>query len=174
MGWSWESIVKITKRCLTNVSKDRPMTYEALVTFLTEIEATLNSRPLTQISDDINDFNVLTSNHFILGKQPLNFSPDTIKDGHVISKTRWEAVQALTKMFWRRFIREYVPTLQIRKKYNKAQRNLKQNDLVLVRDDNIPRSHWPLARVIEVYPGKDDIVRSAKIELPNSVLTRPL
>ena len=150
------------------------MTYEALVTFLTEIEATLNSRPLTQISDDINDFNVLTSNYFILGKQPLNFSPDTIKDGHVISKTRWEVVQALTKMFWRRFIREYVPTLQIRKKYNKAQRNLKQNDLVLVRDDNIPRSHWPLARVIEMYPGKDDIVRSAKIELPNSVLTRPL
>ena len=108
------------------------MTYEALVTFLTEIEATLNSHPLTQISDDINDFNVLTPNHFIFGKQPLYFSPDTIKYNHVTSRTRWKAVEALTKMFWRRFIWEYLPALQIRKKWNKVQCNLKQNDLVLV------------------------------------------
>ena len=68
MDGSWESIVKVTKSCLTNITKDRPMTCEALATFLTEIEATLNSRLLTQISHDINDFNILTLNHFILGK----------------------------------------------------------------------------------------------------------
>ena len=61
----------------------------------------------------------------------------------------------------------------MRKKWNKFQRNMKQNDLVLVREDNIGQSHWPLARVIETYPEKDGIVRSAKINLPNSVLTRP-
>ena len=97
----------------------------------------MNSPPLTQISDDINNFNVLTPNHFILGKEPLYFSPDTIKDGHGTSRTCWKAVQELTKMFSRRFIREYLPTLQIRKIWNKVQRNLKQNDLVLVREDNI-------------------------------------
>ena len=134
----------------------------------------MHSRPLTQISNDINDFNILTLNHFfILGKQPLYFSPDTIKDDHVTSKTRLKAVQALRKMFWRRFIREYLPILQIRKKWNKVQRNLKQNDFVLVREDSIPRSHWPLGRVIETYPGEGGIVRSTKIKLPNSVLTRP-
>ena len=74
MGGSWESIVKITKRCLTNITKDGLTTYEALVTLLTVIEAILISRPLTQISDDINDFNALTRNHYILGKQPLYFS----------------------------------------------------------------------------------------------------
>ena len=67
-GRSWESIVKITKRCLANITKDRPMAYQALVTFLAEMEIILNSRPLTQVSDDINDFNVLTPNQFILGK----------------------------------------------------------------------------------------------------------
>ena len=56
------------------------MTYETLTTFLTEIEATLNSRPLTQISDEINDSNVLTPNHLALKKKSLYFSPDTIKD----------------------------------------------------------------------------------------------
>ena len=87
MDGSWESIVKITKRCLTNMTKDRPMTSEALVTFLTEIEVTLNSRPLAQIPADIDDFNVLTPNHFILGKQPLHFSTDTLKDDRVTSRT---------------------------------------------------------------------------------------
>ena len=66
MGRSWKSIVKITKRCLTNIAKDRPMDYEALVMFSTEIEAILNSHPLTQISVDINDFNALTPKNFIL------------------------------------------------------------------------------------------------------------
>ena len=102
----------------------------------------------------------------------LYFSPDTIKDDHVTSRTRWKAVQALTKMFWRCFTREYLAMLQIRKKWNKDQRNLKQNDLVLVQKDNIPRSHWPLVRVIETYHGKDGIVRFVKIKLPNSDLTR--
>ena len=92
------------------------MTYEALVTFSTEIEATLNSHPLTRISGDLNDFNVLTPNHFNLGKQPLYFSPYTIKDDQVTNRNRWKAVQELTKMFWRRQIRGYLPTLQIRKK----------------------------------------------------------
>ena len=85
-------------------------------TYDLKIEATLNSHPLTQISGDLNDFNVLTPNHFNLGKQPLYFSPYTIKDDQVTNRTRWKAVQELTKMFWRRQIRGYLTTLQIRKK----------------------------------------------------------
>ena len=74
--------------------------------FLTEIKAILYSRSLTQMSDDINDFNILTPNHFILGKQPSYFSPDTIQDDQMTSRTPWKVVQVLTKMFWRCFIWE--------------------------------------------------------------------
>ena len=59
------------------------------------------------------------------------------------SRTHWKAVKALAKMFSRYFIREYLPTLQIRKKWQKVQRKLKQK-----KEDNIPRSHWSLVRVI--------------------------
>ena len=103
----------------------------------------------------------------------MYFSPDTIEYNHVVSRTRWKAVQVLKKMFWRRFIQEYLPTLQIGKTWNKVQGNLKQNELVLVRENSIPRFHWPLVRVIKTYPRKDGIFRSAKIKLPNSILTRP-
>ena len=56
------------------------------MTFSTGVEAPLNSRLLTQLSDDINDFNVLTPNHFILGKKHLYFNPEMIKDNYVTSK----------------------------------------------------------------------------------------
>ena len=79
MGGSWEPTVKITKIYLTNITKNKPMTYEALVTFLAELEATLNSRPLTQTPDNVNDFDVMTPNHFVLGKKSLFFSPDRSK-----------------------------------------------------------------------------------------------
>ena len=55
------------------------------------------------------------------------------------SRTHWKAVKALAKMFSRYFIREYLPTLQIRKKWKNVQRKLKQNDFALFREDNIPR-----------------------------------
>ena len=88
MGGSWESIVKITKKCLKFVTKERPVYEDSLVTFLAEVENTLNSRPLTSLSDDSNYLSVLTPNHFLLGRQPLYFSPATIKDEHVNSRTR--------------------------------------------------------------------------------------
>ena len=43
------------------------------VTFLTEVDATLNSRPLTQILMDISYFNILILVHFIFTKQSLFF-----------------------------------------------------------------------------------------------------
>ena len=72
-GWVLESIVENTKRCLTFITKDRPISEEALVTFLTEVDATLNSRPLTQILMDISYFNILILVHFIFTKQSLFF-----------------------------------------------------------------------------------------------------
>ena len=47
MGGAWESIVKLTKRALRIVTHDRPMCEDSLLTFITEIESVLNSRPLT-------------------------------------------------------------------------------------------------------------------------------
>ena len=72
------------------------------MTFLTEVEATLKIRQLTQLSDEINALNVLTLNHFILGKQPLHVSLEIIKGNHVRSKVHRRAVQALILTFWRR------------------------------------------------------------------------
>ena len=71
-------------------------------------------------------------------------------------------------------MREYLPTLQIRGKRRKALPNLKSNALVLLVDDNVPRGHWNLGRVLEVYPGPDGKVRTVKVKTKDSVFIRPI
>ena len=79
MGGAWESVAKLTKKALRIVTYDRPMYEDSLSTFIAEIESVLNlnSRPLTSVTDDPNDYNVLTPNHFILGRESLPFTLNT-------------------------------------------------------------------------------------------------
>ena len=73
-------------------------------------------------------------------------------------------VQAFATVFWNRFVTKYIPSLTIRKKWNITQRNFKIGDLVLVFDKNANRTKWPLARIVEIMPGKDETVRTVKIK----------
>jgi len=50
---------------------------------------------------------------------------------------------------------------------------LKIGDMVLLKEDNVPPCSWPIARVIEVFPGADGLVRNIKIRTAKSTLTRP-
>ena len=72
MGGVFESLVKTTKKALKTVVRDRLFTEEALLTFLVEIESTINSRPLTPVSDDVDDYQALTPNHFLIGRSSPN------------------------------------------------------------------------------------------------------
>ena len=115
MGGAWEIMVKLTKCALKTVTNDRPMYEEVLRAFLVEVESTLNSRPLTSISDDYNDLQVLTPNHFLSGKLIKYFSSNKFPQSDINSRKCWKSVQALANMFWTRFIKDYLPTLQERK-----------------------------------------------------------
>ena len=53
-------------------------------------------------------------------------------------------------------------------------RNIKIGDLVLLKTDNVPRSPWPLARITNTFPGRDNIVRAVELKTPNAVLVRPV
>ena len=89
------------------------------------------------------------------------------------TKRNWKVTQALLEIFWKRFLKECVPSLTVRTKWNKLHRNFKANDLVLIQTENTPRAFWPLARIIETYVSNDGNVRSIKLKLPNSTVIRP-
>ena len=104
MGGVWESLVKITKKSLKAVVRDRMLHEDALTTVLCEVESILNSRPLTEISDDVNDFEALTPNHILITRSNPNLYVGGITEKDLSSRVRWRAVQAISDMFWKRWV----------------------------------------------------------------------
>ena len=101
-----------------------------------------------------------------------DLTSNNVNDQDINLRKKWRAVQAISNMFWKRWIGEYLPQLTVRKKWSLKDRNLKKGDLVIVRSSNLPRHHWPLGRISDVYPGKDEIVRSVKVKTPTGEFIR--
>ena len=116
LGDIWESLVKSVKRCLKVIVKDKLFTAESLATFICEVESIINQRPVVPVSDDVNDFEALTTNHFIIGSDCYNFSPGVFEKQEINLRRKWRSVQAATNLFWDRWKREYLSTLNVRRK----------------------------------------------------------
>jgi len=173
-GGLWESAVKSAKHHLTRMMSDAKLTVGELSTLLCQIEACLNSRPLTPMSSDPSDLEVLTPAHFLIGS-PISLPPEVdLRKEPLNSLRRWKYVQALMQLFWRRWSSEYLPQLQIRGKWTSNKTPLKIGDIAIVRDENTPPTKWKLGRVLNVHPGKDGIIRVVTIRLGSGAeLKRP-
>ena len=97
-----------------------------------------------------------------------------IRYSDVSSRKKWKQVQALRKMFWDRWRREYLPTLTTRGKWRNHTTNLRIGELVIICDDDTKRTKWPLGRITNIMPGNDDIVRVAEVKTSNGTYTRPV
>lgn len=64
LGGLWEAAIKSAKHHLNIVTRNVRLTFEEFSTLLTEIEAILNSRPISPASSDPNDVQPLTPGHF--------------------------------------------------------------------------------------------------------------
>lgn len=87
---------------------------------------------------------------------------------------RWRHVQEIVRQFWKRWLREWLPSLSPRKKWGKEKRDLEVGDLVLVLSTDTPRGKWPLGRIVQVFPGPDGHVRTADVRVKGSILRRPI
>ncbi|GFX98937.1 integrase catalytic domain-containing protein [Trichonephila clavipes] len=150
IGGLWEAGIKSTKQLLIKTMKSAVLNFEELVTLVTQIEACLNSRPLTPLSNDPQDLQPLTPGHFLIGAPMASF-PEEVPSQPACLKKRWNLIQHLRSQFWRRWHLEYLNQLQQRTKWNKPRRNLKVNDMVLVKEDNLPPLQWSLGRVVQVF-----------------------
>ena len=173
MGGVWERLIRTTKKVLSAVMKQQVLTDEGLSTLLCLVESIINGRPLTVISDDTRDPEPLTPNHLLLLRQSNILPPDVFGSHDLYSRRRWRQVQYLADLFWRRWIREYLPSLQCRQKWLKEKKNLKVGDIVLIVED-LPRNKWLMGRISEAFPGKDQLVRCVKVKHSTGTLTRPV
>lgn len=170
-GGLWEAAVKSLKYHLKRIIGDQKLTYEEFTTLLYQIEACLNSRPLCQLTESPED-DVLTPGHFLIGG-PLLSRPQTDPD-HINHSTRWQLIQSMNKQLWKRWSSEYLQQLQARSKWRKASRNYEIDDVVLIKDENLPPGKWALGRIQAVHPGKDGYVRVVSIKTKNGTIQRPV
>lgn len=158
-GGLWEAGVKSAKHHLKRIAGNSSLTFEELSTLFTQIEAILNSRPLTPLSPDPNDLSPLTPGHFLIGR-PLTSLP--APSGEIKNpKNRYTLIENLRQQFWTRWRQEYLAELQQRTKCRLHQQNLQIGDLVVFKEEGLPPLKWKMGRVQKVYPGSDGIVRVA-------------
>lgn len=171
-GGLWEAAVKSAKAHLYRTLRDASFTFEELTTVMIQIESILNSRPITPLSSDPNDFQALTPAHF-LTQAPLEpiiepvYKPDNIK-----YLRRWQRVSALHQHFWDRWSNEYLHQLQQRCKWQTKKVNVQPGSLVLVHQDDIPSYKWKLGRVLKTFPGPDGNIRVVELKTPNGIIQR--
>ncbi|GBM20678.1 hypothetical protein AVEN_150654-1 [Araneus ventricosus] len=173
-GGLWEAAVKSMKFHLRRAIGAQILIYEEFSTLLVQIEACLNSRPLVPVSSDPDDLSVITPANFLIGS-----TLDAIPERDVTNFTipladRWKLVQQISQSFWKRWSSEYITQFQRRSKWQRPHYNLRVNDIVLIKDDNLPPLKWRMGRVVETFPGSDNQVRVVKLKTQLGVMKRPI
>ena len=152
MGGAWERLVRSVKTALRIVLKDHAPREEVLMTVLAEVEHAVNSRPLTDVSLDCRDEEALTPNHFLLGTSSgeINLGKCAVSEKGL--KKQWKLAQFFADAFWKRWLREYVPTLMQRQKWTDGDEPLKTGDVVLIIDLQAPRNCWRRGEITKIFP----------------------
>ncbi|GFT29552.1 DUF5641 domain-containing protein [Nephila pilipes] len=144
-----------------------------MLTLLCECESIVNGRPLTYIYDDPNELKAIKPSDFIQdikGTEVLDL--DIVDAKHLRKRIRY--LQNLRYQLRQRFQKEYLSELIRNPQLAPKRCNLSVGDIVLVGSDNVKRLNWPLGRVIEMFQGKDNIERVAKLRVSNGEIIRPI
>ena len=125
------------------------------------------ARPPPHLSSD--------QRHLTSFQNPQTNSPAvTGNDSGNISRS-WRHQQRVARRLIKRWTTEYLQTLRA---WNAPARTPpprlpRKGDVVLV-NDKVPRGRWPLARVLELFPGRDGQYRAAMLEMRGKKTRRPI
>ena len=183
-GGFYERLVQVVKRPLRKILRRSHVTYDELLTIITEIEAVVNCRPLCYLySDDVEE--TLTPSHLLTGKRLISSTrvfPGELRDETSTSLTnRVRYLRSLIEQFERRWKHEYLTELrEYQRNHNRLPaKQLKIGDVVLISDDKLPRNRWRMGKVEALIPSKDGYVRAVKLRVYSegrtvSFLNRPV
>ena len=171
MGGAWERLIRSVKVSLGAALTSRTPSDEVLLTLMAEIADIVNSRPLTQVSVDPNDPRAITPNDFL---RFTSTSGITWGSGEVKVKKLWRQAHIMADYFWGRWVKQYLPSLTRRNKWNDRTKPVNVGDIVTIVDSTGPRNTWPLGRVVQLYPGRDGQVRVVDVQTADGVYRRPV
>ena len=174
-GGVWERMIRSVRKVLHGLPKEQvhKLDDESLLALLCKVEAILNSRPLTRMSDDPNDLDALTPNHLLLGRSGKHNPPGIFLQEDNYTRRKWHLVQRLADVYWSRWFKEYLPSLQERQRWLRPGRKVAVNDVVLIVDQ-CPRNSWSLGRVVSTVTDKKGFAREAAVKTVTSEIRRPI
>lgn len=126
------------------------------------------------MSDDIDDISYLTPGHFTIGEPPIVVPEQNYLESNVNRLSRWQLIQRTLQQFWKIWSSEYLSRLQHRPKWYKPKEDVREGQLVLLREDYMPPAKWPLARITDVHRGRDGKVRVVTLEKHSASVQPPV
>ncbi|XP_033978378.1 uncharacterized protein LOC117476110 [Trematomus bernacchii] len=168
MGGSWERLIGVARRILDAMllqTGSVRLTHEVLSTFMAEVMAIINARPLVSVSTDPDMPAVLTPSMLLTQKMSAVSAPPGNFDTAQLFGKQWKQVQCLADTFWKRWKGEYLSTLQSRRKWTQDKPNVKEGDVVLLKDSQAHRNEWPMGLVVKTFPSSDKRVRKVEVRI---------
>ncbi|XP_058827829.1 uncharacterized protein LOC131687754 [Topomyia yanbarensis] len=170
----WEAAVKVAKHQLYRQLGNSKLSFEDLTTLLTQIEASMNSRPIVPLSENPNDIAALTPAHFLIGSTMHSLPEPELHRLPLNRLDHYQRLQRIYQQFWYHWRTEYLQELQRDSKVCYPNADIQPGRLVVLTDELQMPVKWPLARIIAVHPGKDKLVRVASLRTSRGVIVRPI
>ncbi|XP_058827738.1 uncharacterized protein LOC131687658 [Topomyia yanbarensis] len=171
-GGLWESAVKSFKTLFKRTIGSHSLIYDEMQTVLVQIEAILNFRPLTPLSNDPDDFEALTPGHFLIQRPLVAIPEPNLTEIPENRLSAWQKIQHYTQELWKKWTRQYLSELQSRTKWTQQKDNVAVGTMVVLKEENLPPLKWLLGRVTEVHHGPDGNIRVVDVRTTNGNYTR--
>ena len=174
-GGTWERCIKTIKTCLYKMVGRGKLDYFTLLTVVSDIQRSVNNRPLTyQVSAD-NQATAITPNMFLRpNKSPgllLRLGEDDLTAAVPPGRERLIKTMELRNQWLSEFhelwYNEYLLDLGRKTPGGsrlRSENRLQKGDVVLVKSPLKPRPFWILGIIRDLFPGHDGIVRSARVK----------
>ena len=175
-GGRFKRLVRIVKDCMKKSLNNARLPLIRSMTVIKEIEAIINSRPLTVIPDNASLPEALIPAHFIHGHGSFCLPPGSVKAfGEANDRVTklWRSREMLLNNFWKRGLNVYF--LLLRSAYHKVkarQSPLAIGHIVLIFEPNLSRAKWKLGRISGIIAGKDTVERCCKVRVESGELLR--
>ncbi|UYV72604.1 hypothetical protein LAZ67_10000024, partial [Cordylochernes scorpioides] len=171
-GW-WERLIGRMKQLLFRILGQTSLGYEELSTVMCDVESLMNTRPLTYLTEESEDLAPLTPSLFLHEVREVGVPDLDLIDNQTLSR-KYQYIKRVREDLRERFRIEYFGFLRQETRRLKATIPLKVGDMVLIGQESLKRLHWSLARIIQLYPGKDGLVRVAKVKTSSGDKIRPI
>ena len=181
MGSSWERLIGVARHILDAMLLQpghTRLTHEILSTLMSEVMAIMNARLLVPVSSDPDMPAVLTPAMLLTQKMNAASAPSGNFQMADLHGKQWKHVQCLANTFWKRWRRDYLSTLQGRRKWTDERPNVKAGDVILLKDSQAHRNEWPVGVIVNTLPSGDKRIRKVEVRIvkegTSKVLLRPI